>query len=47
MDDVMVMNLSSLQSFANLEPHLMQQIDFLGRQMRSVRPEIENLFLIG
>ena len=45
MDDVMVMNLPSLQSFTNLEPHLMEQIDFLGSQMRRVRPQVKDVFL--
>ena len=45
MHDVVVVDLFARQFIAQFQPHFVQQIDFVGREARRVRAEIENLLL--
>ena len=36
--DVMMVNFGARKLFAELQPHTMQQLDFVGREPRGVRP---------
>ena len=47
MHDVVVMNLFTWQLVAQFQPDSVQQVNFVGREPRRVRAEIENLFLAG
>ncbi len=47
MDDVVVVDLFTGELLAHFEPDSVQQVDFLRRQARSVRAEIEDLLLAG
>ena len=44
-DDVVVVEFLGRHFVAEFEPEAVQQIDFLGRQPRGVRTEIENMLL--
>lgn len=47
MDDVVMVELFTRQFGAEFQPHFVEQINFLRRQPRRMRPQIENLFLAG
>jgi len=44
-NDVVVVDLLARQMIREIQPHLMQQVDFFRREARSVRAEVENLFV--
>jgi hypothetical protein len=44
-NDVVVVEILPGQGLAKIEPHFVQQIDFLRGQARRVRPEIKDLLL--
>ena len=47
MHNVVVVDLFWSDIIAELEPNSVQEINFLGSEMRGVRSQIENLFLAG
>lgn len=45
MDDIVVMNFIRSEFSAEPQPEAMQKIDFIGRQVGSMRSQVENFFL--
>jgi hypothetical protein len=47
MDNVVMVEILAWQFGAEFQPHLVEQVNFLRREARRMRPQIKNLFLAG